>query len=493
MKTRSKMALLGLVGLLLGATPVEAGDVYSTTELLLVQGPNVERWAVQVSINQQTPAAVRQQTVSALVQMLDTDGDHRLSAVEAKALPSRFCWRQLSAGRLFASAQPPPKTYDLDADGYFTAAELGAYFGSESGGGVVVTLATAPSTAELNRALLAALKMSEGDVIQASRWQAAAGRLMSLDANGDELVGAGELLDGARYPGVQATSLVAPGSLRPDQSLMLLPPGPASKPELQQLNGWAEVLMNRLDLDRDGILDRTEMIPAGKTSGDIGGKTGNRLDLKELIKWRQLPAANQVYVKLSDVADDADEASTDEASADEAGTIQKFSVSASPQRVVRFDNASRSLQFYVTSGRDKVWLQQIDELVDQFIELAKNSAGKIPAGAPHRTELLQFAALMDSDGNQRVSVAEAQRWRQWAVATRVRQCVISVADLQRSLFAMLDVSNDGSLSSEELVDGWKIFNSAVLQNGRIKLAAVPHQWRVFIGSSTPTQLLAPSR
>lgn len=473
MKAHVGAFLLGLIFLPLVAGSLIGQDDPAATELLFVSGAHVERWSLQIRIDDVSPATVRLRTLQSLVKLFDTNGDQQLSPAESHCLPSRFCWRQLAAGRLFAATQTPPASADLNENGLLSSEELAAYYDQDNKAGVVVALGVTPATVQLNDALLSAIGVADGRPLNHQDWRTAVTQLMTRDANGDELIGAGELLDGVKYPGIQATSLVAANQFQADRPLIVLPPNARE-------HQWAAQLLNHLDHDHNESLDASEFIP---TTGQFSNLDRNRdetIDVDELRQWHNFPAAHKVDIELTTESNGA-------------GAFQVGDEEKGVSQALRFQSASQSNFFFVSQSDNAAWLKQIDELVDQFIELAKNTNGQIPEGALNRTELLEFTELMDADRNHLVSIEEAQRWRNWARAARTQRCVISVIDLEQSFFAMLDAGHDGSLSSTELADGWRKINATkMIREGRFTLSNMPRQWRVFVGNSIPNQLLAPT-
>lgn len=181
-------------------------------DLVLFGGPAPQRVELRVEIDGAPVPAVWDETFAKLHAFHDRDANGSLDAAEAARLPSAFALRQVLWGQFAPAAGDPPALADLDADrnGTVAPAELADYYRRRGLGGVLVGVGTPPATDRLTDALLKHLDADRDGRVAEAEWKAAADALKSLDANDDELVGPGELVEHAAYPGATGATLLSP-------------------------------------------------------------------------------------------------------------------------------------------------------------------------------------------------------------------------------------------------------------------------------------------
>ena len=183
-------------------------DRRATTSLAFV-GPNGAQVVdLDVSIDSVPFDAYWDKAFDALFAFADADGNGVLSGDEIRLAPSARAVR-LTLGNGFAAPVAPLQSLkDVleDPAQTCTAEALARYYRRHRAGGVQVGFGRLPHAAALTEALVQALDRDENGVLARSELQSAESSLRRLDANDDELIGAGELLPTCVYPGCAATS-----------------------------------------------------------------------------------------------------------------------------------------------------------------------------------------------------------------------------------------------------------------------------------------------
>lgn len=137
-------------------------------------------------------------------------------------------------------------------------------------------------------AILAALDGDRDGRVTEAEWSAAE-KLLKADRDGDELIGAGELVPKVLYPGTAGTTTLTPpaaGDDRPppklisDLPIILLPGSPAN-------TTWAGAVVRRRDANGDGQLSAAEAGFDAALFARLDGDHDGRLTASELTSWRK--------------------------------------------------------------------------------------------------------------------------------------------------------------------------------------------------------------
>ena len=171
-------------------------------------GEQVERWQFELGSAGVPATKVQRDAWQALLGLYDVNEDGQLSADESPALPSPFGIRQLPTGRVLPTMTAPRGSIDTNEDGQISFEEFLRYYQTGGDSGVLVTYGIAPNNRQLSEALAKQLGLYAKEVLTEQLVQQRAQQIMSLDANGDELLGPGELIAGFKYPGTTATRLI---------------------------------------------------------------------------------------------------------------------------------------------------------------------------------------------------------------------------------------------------------------------------------------------
>lgn len=178
-------------------------------------GEHAERWQFEV-VSGGTPATqVQQDAWQGLLGLYDMNQDGKLSPEESPTLPSPFGIRQLPTGRVLPTMTAPRASIDTNEDGQISFAEFLRYYQSGGDSGVLVTYGVAPNNRQLSEVLAQQLGLQGKEEITEQRVSQQAQQIMTLDANGDELLGPGELIVGFKYPGTTATRLIRDAQRQP--------------------------------------------------------------------------------------------------------------------------------------------------------------------------------------------------------------------------------------------------------------------------------------
>lgn len=208
-----------LIALLPGM--VAAQQVEESTIFELHTGDQAETWALTISAHGQPVAQRGSEAIAVLFNFYDLNHDQRLDEVETQSVASPAGLRQLPLGRLLPTTVKLPADIDQNADSQVTLDEFQAYYAAFTQAGLWLTCDVTPRNAEMNAALLDALKIKPGDLVNRSQFAESMARLAKLDANSDELISPGEILTGHIYPGITPTRLIS-GSRSDVHSLGML-------------------------------------------------------------------------------------------------------------------------------------------------------------------------------------------------------------------------------------------------------------------------------
>ena len=193
--------------------------------LELVDATGVRAIDVEVSIDGKSFDAHWLATFDAIFAFADINGDGALKADEVSLVPSARAVR-LSLGSAFAPPVSPVVSVATltgrDAESC-SREELRHYYLRNGVGELAIGCGRLSGTAAITEALVAALDKDRDRRVSRAEVQEAETALRRYDANDDELIGVGELVANATYPGTSATetlhsqstySLTGPGGDR---------------------------------------------------------------------------------------------------------------------------------------------------------------------------------------------------------------------------------------------------------------------------------------
>jgi Ca2+-binding EF-hand superfamily protein len=373
-------------------------------DLVLLGGPAPVRVEVRVEIDGKPVPAVWDETFAKLHAFHDRDGNGSLDAAEAARLPAAFGLRQVLWGQ-FVPAGPAPPFAELDADasGSVSTAELADYYRRCGLGGVLVGVGKPPATDRLTDALLKRLDTNRDGAVTEAEWKAAADTLRPLDANDDELIGPGELVEHTAYPGALG-------------SVLLTVPDPAARPHPVMTALPLVVLpLRTADTHWAAAL-------AVQSKGDAGA-----------MKALRTTAAASWQVRFGDGA----------------APPPRLTHTAGPTQLeLRADPGKLGEQAVAARKRTAALFAECDADADGGLNAAELAS---PKGTPFRL----LAAVADRDGNGQLSATEFTAWLDLQDQVAKGHVLLTVLDHGNGLFERLDADRDGALSVRELRGAWE--------------------------------------
>jgi hypothetical protein len=400
------LALALVMGASVAADP--AKPAAPPLEFALVGDGKPARLEVRASVDGTPVPAVWNDTFGKLHAYFDRDGNGTLDEKEAARLPAARAFRQAMGNGFTPPVGTAPAFSELDrnGDGKVTADELAAHYRASGVGGVYVGVGRLPAGAELTAALLKQFATDRDGKVGEKDWKAGIEALNKLDKNDDELIGAGELVPKALYPGAAGT-------------LLLSPPAADSRPP--------------------DVLAKLPLVRLPAETGDTHwakelAKRAPQVTADELAGWRTKDADARWEVKF----------------ATKPTEHERFTLAAGGVRVDgwatggRMDDAVATVRQQLTA--------QLDGKTDPE---PPTGGGRRRAGSG----LDWLVPVADRDGDGKLSAKELDGWLDLQVQIARGQVLLTVLD-GGGLFEVLDANHDGALSVRELRGGWERLKAA---------------------------------
>jgi EF hand len=442
-------ALAALAALVPGASadaPKEPSARGDALELLALTGDRPARVELRVTIGGKSVPALWDEAFAALHAFFDRDASGALDKAEAARLPSAFALRQVLWGQVapFTGAPPEFAQLDLNGDGSVSVAELSDFYRRAGLGNVLVGVGKPGATDRITDALLNALDANKDGTVDAAEWKAAPTALRKLDANDDELIGPGELVERVAYPGALGANLLLaphagakPDALADNFPLAVLPLRAAD-------TEWAAALAERLKTDKAHLLAARGAKPAAEWHARFG--TG-----APVLEGGTKPSG---ALRLQLRAD--------------AGKLADQTAAARKRYFALFAEADASADGALDAN-------ELD--------------------APKAALLKPVASAADRNTDGTLSAAEFGAW--WDLCARVADAhvLLTVLDHGTGLFELLDADRDGSLSVRELRGAWdRLTAEGCAPNGAFARAELPRQLYATVSRGHPVAALgAPPR
>jgi Ca2+-binding EF-hand superfamily protein len=440
------LLLVGLVGCKPAdppPLPAKPSDWADALDLLLLVGDKPARLELTVEIDGKPVPQVWDGTFARLHAFCDRDGDGSLSKAEAARLPTPFALRQVLWGQLVPAtgAAPAFDQFDLDADGKLSKAELADFYRRAGLGGVLVGVGKPPATDKLTDALLQAIDENKDGTATEAEWKKATEVLRKLDANDDELVGPGELVEKTAYPGANG-------------AVLLTAPVPNGK--------------------TDGICDALPLVLLPLRAADdhwvkaVTDRRGKeRRKPADLMTFRSEKPAVAWAVKLDG--------------------------KPTPPLV----HSTEGVRFEIRTDAGKLAERIADarkRYESQFAEFDANSDGTLDAresASPKASQFQQLLTVADRDDSQTLSKAELNGWLglQGQIASG---CVLlTLLDHGRGLFEVLDADHDGGLGVRELRAAWdRLTAVGCVTDGKFDRSKLPRHLLACVSQGHPESPLA---
>lgn len=464
----SRLAILTAVAL--AAAALSSADApkpaprAEALDLLLLNGIEPARLELRVEIDGKSVPAVWDETFAKLLAFCDRDGNGALDKAEAGRAPSAFALRQALWGQFtpFAGDAPPFADLDRNGDGKVSGEELADFYRRAGLGGVLVGVGKPTATDQLTDALLKHLDANKDGKVDAAEWKGAADALRKLDANDDELVGPGELVEKLAYPGAIGAILVSapPAAARPDPTLDALPF--VVLPLRTGDTNWVAAVAARRERAKATPIP-TDALAALRTSAPA-------------TAWQ---------VRLGTREKDA-------APLNEAGgkspTSDRLALTAAGVRLeLRADDGKLKEQTAAARKRFTVLFAECDTNADGSLDEKETG---VPKAAPFK-HISAIAGRTDG----KLSEKELAAWLDLQEQVAKGHAMLSVLDHGQGLFEFLDADHDGSLSVRELRTAWDRLNAAgCVTDGALDRTKLPRQLLAAVSHGHPqTALGKPAR
>ncbi|MDR3634783.1 MAG: hypothetical protein P4L84_13345 [Isosphaeraceae bacterium] len=481
-----RLAVLIAAGLLVHASNLRGAGPDDShraepIELVLLGGERPLRVLVWAEIDGQPVSAIWDESLGRLFAYHDRDKNDVLDTGECARLPAPFALRQVLWGQI----QPLPGSF-FDpsgrdrAPGRMELDGLTALYHRAGLGNVLVGAGKPPATALLTDAVLKHLDRNGDHRVDEMEWRAAPVALRSLDWNDDELIGPGELVHGASYPGAMGTTLLSaprsddPPAAEVDPWPVLVLPSSDGSPQ------WSVVLTQRLDRDGDGGLNAAEAAFRPTVFSALDSDKDDRLTPAELSAWRRenADAAWRVHLgkrRNGQAAVEAISAPSDRA---ERTSRVRWELHAAEGQLA--DSVTVARKYY------QAWFTDADANADGVLEKTETTDRK-----QSRVNIASVVAVADSDGDGRLNRCELTAWLDLQEQVARGHVLLTALDHGPGLFELLDADRNGALSVRELRGAWdRLGAEGCLRDGALDRGKLPRQWVFIVSRGHPLPGLA---
>lgn len=418
---------------------LEADEHPADLELVILAGESPLRLQLSCEIGGRSWKQTWDDIFAALVAHYDLDVSGFLNEAEARRLPSAQALREvLSLGFVPPLGEAPAwQQLDADRDDKLTAAEVATFYRGNGLAAPLVGVGAMPFTIDLTGSLVRLLDADRDDCITEEELQAAPQALPRLDRNEDELIGTGELVSQAIYPGATGSLLLTtPRKDRPlPEALAAFPLRilPSERAE----DAWTELTAGRTSKFAAVCLWKADAAPGARLKLRRKGDDGQPA--------AAMPRLNQPGLHLS--------------LREDAGRLTEVA-----ERVT----AHFSSEFAAADG-DGDGVLTAEELNKEIAAIG---------------DWLVDSADRDEDG--RLTKAELDGWLALQARLAAAQALVTVLDGGSGLFELLDTNRDGALSSPELQDAaHRVRDAGALADSKLLIDRLPRQLLVTISHGYP--------
>jgi Ca2+-binding EF-hand superfamily protein len=247
------------------------------------------------------------------------------------------------------------------------------------------------------------------------------------------------------------------------------------------LEKLVDILLFRYDRNRDGRLSigsaAAEVRSPNNSFAKFDLDHDQSLDRAELSAFLQAPPVIEMTFQFGSKFSRS--LVTDRTSADAAAAYQlSHKVSDGGYRLVVAEN---QLNF----GRNNRDPAQSNQLPD-FTDYDQNKDGFLSAEELNASGMMANFALMDADGDGKITPKEFDDFIQWQANVASSQLVLEVTDEGQDLFSLLDRNNDGFLSPRELKTAAEILKTEDADHdGFLTASDIPYRVKLELSRGGP--------
>lgn len=440
------------------------------------------------------------QAIDRLFNFFDRDGDERLSAEEAVNLPTAFTLRQVVGAnfRLMASHRIPWQQLDRDSSRFVSPDELREYYRASGLTGCLIAFGKPPHTAELEEAIWRWLDRDDDGLLSKVETVKLLQTWNTKDANSDQLISPGELVERLTYPGARGSIYVPPWSS--SRSVSRSTPIAANQVDEayeavirianeDQDATWAEHFLKHRDEDADGQLVLSESKFFADRFAELDSDNNQRLSVEELRAWLELPADLNLELE------------------DDVGQPLRCRVSVThahfhceQQEIARVtgDNGIAIDVWALSSIEDPTWLTWATRLQQLFDEADTNGDAQISGEEINESQpevLMRLIQRIDTNGDQGLAETELEEWLSIVAELRNSHEVVTILDYGRGLFESIDRRRDGAISATELEDFIAGIRDLQLEANQeigfdmLKDGMTRQRWEVIVSRNQPVDVM----
>jgi Ca2+-binding EF-hand superfamily protein len=404
-----------------------------TLDLLVLTNKPPARLSLQIEIGGRSVPAIWDETFAKLFAFHDRDENGSLDRAEAGSLPSPFALRQVLWGQFatFSGAASLFAEVDLNADDKISGDELADYYRRAGLGGALVAIGRPAATEQMTDAILKHLDTNNDGHVSEAEGKLAAESLGKLDQNDDELIGPGELVENATYPGATGSMLL-------------------TAPKID----W-----NSIPTSPDGTKNSRDGIPIDKTLPFI------------VLPQRpsEAPTANRINAR----------ATTWRISIGEQ-TLTQHTIAIDNLRIeLRSDAGKLTDQTAAARKRFAAFFAEHDLNSDGILDEKELSATRIG-------QLKPLAEVADRNSDGCLSEQELTTWLDLQAHIAKGHVLLTMIDRGHGLYELLDADHDGSLSVRELRSVWVRLKTASCVTGdRFDRAKLPRCFLATVSHGHP--------
>jgi Ca2+-binding EF-hand superfamily protein len=411
--------------------------------------------------------------VGRLFKHLDANGDGVLSKEELARAPSVEQWRQMvqTGGHLDPDDSPDWDELRAGKD-HVTLAQVRAYYRRSKAGPLQVQWGWRPSVADrLSDELMRHLdrdhdgKLSRRELLDAERV------LAKLDVNGDELITVNELTPGSRETGLTLRRGPAHGPASGGLPFLLIQPG-------QPAGEFTRALVARYDRDGDKKLTPAELGLEKPLFDRLDRNRDGLLDEGELARFPELPPDLELVIALEPSARDP--------------------VPLAPPRKGVSVRQARHGRLLIPVADSQIELERVRggppgrtafraQALEMFRSLDANKDGFVDEKEAFRPPFtfVGYLRLADRDGDGKVSRKEFAAFLDLQEKVHATTTYLTVVDRGRTLFGFIDGDHDNRLSPRELRTAWARLAPWCRGRGAITPDDIPQQFQVVLSHGQP--------